>query len=268
VVPIYDGRFRVVQRDVVLADIDAQVKAGARHVTFGDPDFFNGPSHALRIVEALHAGHPGVTYDATIKVEHLLRHRELLPRLRDTGCLFVTSAVESVDDRVLGLLEKGHTRRDFFDVVTLCRDTGITLVPTFVAFHPWLTLEGYCELLDTIAALDLVDHVAPIQLAIRLLVPRGSRLLELADMRASVGPFDPRTLTYHWAHPDARVDRLHEEVRSIVGTMTTGSRRIVFADISALAHRRAGLPCPPPPSPSGVTVPYVDEPWYCCAEPV
>jgi radical SAM superfamily enzyme YgiQ (UPF0313 family) len=268
VVPIYDGQFRVVQRDVVLADIDAQVKAGARHVTFGDPDFLNGPSHALRIVEALHARHTGVTYDATIKVEHLLRHRELLPRLRDTGCLFVTSAVESVDDRVLGLLEKGHTRQDFLDVVALCRETGITLVPTFVAFHPWLTLEGYCELLDTIAALDLVDHVAPIQLAIRLLVPQGSRLLELQDMRASVGPFDPRTLAYQWSHSDARVDRLHEEVRSIVGGMTAGSRRLVFGEISALAHHRAGLLCPPPPSPIGVTVPYVDEPWYCCAEPI
>ena len=28
--------------DVVLADVRAQVAAGARHITFGDPDFFNG----------------------------------------------------------------------------------------------------------------------------------------------------------------------------------------------------------------------------------
>ena len=62
---------------------------------------------------ALHAAHPDVTYDVTIKVEHLLQHRELLPRLRDTGCAFVTSAVESVDDRVLALLDKGHTRAGF-----------------------------------------------------------------------------------------------------------------------------------------------------------
>ena len=46
------------------------------------PDFFNGPTHAMRIVEALHAAHPAVTYDVTIKVEHLLQHRDLLPRLR------------------------------------------------------------------------------------------------------------------------------------------------------------------------------------------
>src|SRR5205807_1271261 len=115
-------------------------------------------------------------YDVTIKVEHLLRHRDLLPRLVDTGCVFVTSAVESLDDRVLAILDKGHSRADFIEAVALCRHTGVALVPTFVAFHPWLTLDDYCDLIDTIAALDLVEHVAPIQLAIRLLVPEGSRL--------------------------------------------------------------------------------------------
>ena len=70
VVPVYGGQFRVVQADVVLADIDAQVAAGAQHITFGDPDFFNGPTHAMRIVERLHERHPSLTYDVTIKVEH------------------------------------------------------------------------------------------------------------------------------------------------------------------------------------------------------
>ena len=218
VVPIYGGQFRVVQKDVVLADVASQVSAGARHITFGDPDFFNGPSHALRIVEALHAKHAEVTYDVTIKVEHLLRHADLLPRLRETGCLFVTSAVESVDDRVLRLLDKGHTRRDFHRVAALCREARITFVPTFVAFHPWLTLESYCDLLDTIAALELIEQVAPVQLAIRLLIPQGSRLLELEEARALVGPFDAKTLTYRWSHPDPKVDRLHEEIRSVVSS--------------------------------------------------
>ena len=48
VVPVYQGQFRVVQREVVLADIRQQIAAGARHVTFGDPDFFNGPAHAMQ----------------------------------------------------------------------------------------------------------------------------------------------------------------------------------------------------------------------------
>jgi hypothetical protein len=268
IVPVYEGQFRVVQAEVVLADIDAQLRAGAEHITFGDPDFLNGPTHALRIIEALHAAHPGVTYDVTIKVEHLLAHRDLLPRLAATGCLFVTSAVESLDDRVLAILEKGHTRRDFLEVVSLCREAGLTLVPTFVAFHPWTTLTSYCELIDTIAKLDLIDHVSPIQLAIRLLIPQGSRLLEVADVNGCIETFDARTLTYRWRNSDPRVDLLQEEIMALVGSRAASDRFAAFAELSALAHERAGLRALELPA-FGVrpSVPYLSEPWYCCAEP-
>jgi hypothetical protein len=257
-----------VQPEIVLADIAGQVAAGAQHITFGDPDFFNGPTHAARLVQAFHLAHPGVTYDVTIKVEHLLQHRGLLPVLRETGCLFVTSAVESLDDRVLGLLDKGHTRQDFFDVVSLCRREGVTLAPTFVAFHPWTTVEGYCDLLDTLAALDLIDHVSPIQLAIRLLIPKGSGMLVLPDVAALAQTFDPETLTYRWTHPVPAVDALHEEVTGLVGGRTTAARRPMFEAISAAAHRRAGLAMPALPAAlDRPAVPYLSEPWYCCAEP-
>ncbi len=267
VVPVYGGQFRVVQTDVVLADIDAQVAAGAQHITFGDPDFFNGPTHAMRIVERLHARHPSLTYDVTIKVEHLLKQRALLPLLRDTGCLFVTSAVESIDDRVLAILDKGHTRADFEEAVALCRASGLTLVPTFVPFHPWMSLDDYCDLLDALVRLDLVDHIAPIQLAIRLLVPSGSRLLELPDVRALAGVFDPNTLTHRWEHPDPMVDALQADVSSLVGRRLTSHRRELFQAIAALAFERAGRPAPSLAAAPARDVPQFDEPWYCCAEP-
>lgn len=268
IVPVYNGEFRVVQPEVVLADVEAQVAAGAEHITFGDPDFFNGPTHAMRIVDALHARHPSVTYDATIKIEHLLEHRSLLPQLQATGCLFVTSAVESVNDRVLAALDKGHTRQDFIDAARLCRAAGVTLTPTFVAFHPWLTLEEYCDLVDTIEQLGLVAHVAPIQLAIRLLIPRGSRLLELEDIARRTGPFDPDTLAYPWAHEDPRVDALHKDVTAIVGSRLTADRAAVFNEISDHAHQRAGIVRAVTSSPdTPARVPFMSEPWYCCAEP-
>jgi len=265
VVPIYEGQFRVVQTEVVLADIAAQVGAGASHITFGDPDFFNGPTHAMRIVRALHDAHASVSYDVTIKVEHLLKHRDLVPLLHETGCAFVTSAVESIDDRVLAIFDKGHTRRDVIEAVTVCQDAGVTLMPTFVAFHPWLTLASYCELLDTIESLDLIDHVAPIQLAIRLLVPEGSRLITAPEMRPHLGGFDPATLTYRWSHPDPRVDLLHEELTRIVGARLAVDRRALFDAVSALAHERAAVSRrhDSRPARAGATVPYLNEPWYC-----
>ncbi len=268
VVPVYNGQFRVVQPEVVLADVGAQVAAGAEHITFGDPDFFNGPTHAMRVVEEMHRVHPSLSYDVTIKVEHLRHHADLLPRLRETGCLFVTSAVESLDDRVLTILDKGHTRRDFVAAVDLCLAASLTLMPTFVAFHPWTSLADYCDLVDTIAVLNLVDHVAPIQLAIRLLIPAGSRLLELSEVQALVREFDSKTLSHRWSHADPEVDRLQNDIAAIVGRRLTSDRREAFAAISALAHERAGVPEPAcVPMNAATAVPYLDEPWYCCAEP-
>jgi hypothetical protein len=257
VVPVYQGAFRIVQRDIVLADIRQQVEAGARHITFGDPDFFNGPAHALAIVEALHREFPAVTYDATIKIEHLLKHREHLSTLRRTGCAFVVSAVESLNDGLLALLEKGHTRADFLESVSLMRAAGVPLAPTFIAFTPWTTMEDYRQLLCLIAEQELIPNIAPIQLGIRLLIPEGSRLLELAEVRELVGPFDPKRLTYPWQHPDPTMDRLCEEVQSLAKRKT--SRAEIFAAIWDLA-RCGNLDIP---LADRTTIPYLTEPWYC-----
>ena len=235
IVPVYNGQFRVVPVDVVMADVRAQVGRGATHITFGDPDFFNGPTHARKVVEALHQEFPHVSYDVTIKVEHLLQHRELLPLLVRTGCAFVTSAVESVDDAVLEKLEKGHTRAGFIEAAGLCRAAQLTLVPTFVAFTPWTTLESYMDLVNVVDDLELTGHVAPVQWGIRLLVTFNSRLLELPDIQRVIGSFDPKTLTYPWDHPDPRVDELQR-------------RMMALAEQPRMARS---------------TVPYLDEPWYC-----
>ena len=265
VVPVYNGQFRIVPVDVVLADIRMQVELGARHITFGDPDFFNGIGHAMRVVDGVAREFAGVTYDLTIKVEHLLRYGDRLRRLQETGCLFVTSAAESFDDDVLTQLKKQHTRADIHEAVRRCREAGLTLTPTFVAFTPWTTLDGYCGFLEELDRFDLVDQVATIQLAIRLLVPYGSRLLELAPLRSSLQPFDPVRLTYPWRHPDSRVDALCSEIGEVVSRGLSSTRRDLFVRIWELAHARAGVVSGPHPhvSRGRVEVPYLNEPWYC-----
>ena len=268
IVPVYEGQFRVVPLDVVMADVRAQVAAGAQHISFGDPDFLNGPTHARHLIDRVAAEFPGLSYDVTIKIEHLLKHPEMIPLLRGTGCLFICSAVESIDNAVLGHLRKGHTRSDFVEVARLCREAGVILVPTFVAFTPWTTLEGYVELLDLLEEMDLVEQVAPIQLAIRLLVTAGSSLLELDDIRRVVSPFDAASLTWPWRHDDPRVDRLQAAVMRLVGTVSAMPRAQAFAAIAALAREHADVPAPPPRTTRRGPVPYVSEPWYCCAEPM
>ncbi|MEE8110437.1 MAG: CUAEP/CCAEP-tail radical SAM protein [bacterium] len=269
IVPVYQGAFRVVQRGVVLEDIRRQVARGARHITFGDPDFFNGVRHAVELVGSLHEEFPDLTYDVTIKVEHLLKHTRHLPRLRSTGCLFVTSAVESIDDHILEILDKGHTRADFIRAVRLFREIGLNLNPTFLPFTPWTTLSGYRELLSVLVELGLVEHVSPVQLAIRLLIPAGSRLLELPEGSEFAGEFDERALSHIWHHEDFRVDRLQRDVLNIVkrGEAQGETRREIFSQVWRAAHLAEGLEqadvpaLPVLPSPSAI--PFLTEPWYC-----
>lgn len=280
IVPVYQGRFFAVPIDLVIDDIRAQVDAGAQHISFGDPDFLNGPTHAHRIIERLSEQFPGITYDVTIKIEHLLKHADMLPSLARSGCLFITSAVESIDDQVLLQLAKGHTRADFVRAVQLCRAAGVTLMPTFVAFTPWTTVEGYVELLQTIDELGLVEQVAPIQLAIRLLVTTGSPLLELADIRTATSSFDPASLTWPWRHQDPRVDALQVAVMRLVGSKVGASRSEAFEAIRAVAAKRSDSGddathvrqsgCESRRHPNLTpqpAVPYMTEAWYCCAEP-
>jgi len=265
--PVYGGRFFVVPVGTVLADVRQQIEAGAAHVTFGDPDFLNGPRHALAVARALHAEFPGVTFDFTAKIDHLLAQRAHLAELARLGCAFVVSAAESLDDGALVHLAKGHTRADIVEALRLTRAAGIALRPTWVAFTPWTTLEGYREWLDFLATEGLVDHVDPVQYGIRLLVPPGSLLLELPAMTPHVGGLVPGGFHHRWTHPDPRVDRLAEAVAAAV---TAAAEReedagLTFDRVRLLAAAAAGVGAPPSvalakgrPRP-----PRLTEPWFC-----
>jgi hypothetical protein len=270
IVPVYNGVFRIVPREIVLEDVRRQIGAGAQHISFGDPDFFNGIGHAIPLVEEFHREFPNVTYDVTIKIEHLRKHEEHLPKLKETGCLFVISAVESVNDIFLSALEKGHTRADFLHVAATFRALDLTVHPTFVPFSPWTTVDNYLDLLRVLYDQQLTENVAPIQLGIRLLIPRGSRMLELEEIRRAIGPFDPQSLVYPWRHSDPRVDALSETVQGIAAAADRDklSRAMTFERIWVAAHRAAGI-APPVLSRAQTAraVPFLSEPWYCCAEP-
>ena len=149
---------------------------------------------------------------------------DMLALLRDTGCLFVTSAVESVDDEVLAEAAEGaHPRRLHRAPVAACRQAGVTLVAHVRAVHAVddrRRLSSTCS--NEIESLDLAEAVAPIQLAIRLLVTAESKLLELPEVRDLVDPFDAQSLTFPWRHPDPRVDELQRTVMQLVAGASGG----------------------------------------------
>ena len=263
--PVYGGRFFAVPREIVLADVRQQIEAGARHVTFGDPDFLNGPTHALAVARAVHAEWPDVTFDFTAKIEHLLRHRGHLPALQAAGCLFIVSAAESLSDVVLGHLEKGHTRADIATALAVTRQAGIALRPTWVAFTPWTTLDDYLEMLEFVEGEGLIDHVDPVQLTLRLLVPPGSALLTREAITPYLGPLDQAAFIRRWTHPDPRMDLLQREASRLVETAASGDAAATFYRLKALARATAGLPPEPAPvpDPARPRPPRLTEAWFC-----
>jgi radical SAM superfamily enzyme YgiQ (UPF0313 family) len=261
--PVYGGRFFTVPRETVLSDVRQLVEAGARHIDFVDADFLNGPGHALAIASAIHREHPDLTFNFTAKVEHVVRHGTRLEELRRFGCLFLVSAVESLSDRVLAELSKGHDREGAFAALALTRDAGIAFRPTFVAFTPWTRREDYLDILRWIGEEGLVESVDPIQLTLRLLVPPGSLLLGNESFRPHLGHLNATGLTYHWTHPDPGMDRLQKGVQSVVeeGLRSRRSSRELFHEIFDLAS--GGERVPGPLAESRERPARLTEAWFC-----
>jgi len=271
ITPVYEGRFFVVPEEIVLEGIRGFVSEGATHITFGDPDFLNGPGHSLRIVKAMHAEVPNITFDFTAKVEHLLKRRALLPAFADAGCLFAISAFESLSDIVLGNLNKGHSREDIYELLGIFKNTGITLRPTWVPFTPWTTIDDYVDLLEFISAGQLIHNIDPVQYSIRLLVPPGSALLTHGGIKPLLGPLDQPSFTYRWTHPDPRMEELQESVSEAVEQMTQSQETTfaMFERVRQLAYEARGEVARPlqPDLCVQKDLPRLTESWFCCAEP-
>lgn len=267
--PVYQGRFFVMPVEATLEDIRGLVRAGARHITFGDPDFLNGPTHSLRIVSRMQEEFPGLTFDFTAKVEHILKYRALIPQFAEAGCIFIVSAVESLSDAVLAHLDKGHTRADVEEAFRVVNHSGIALRPTFVSFTPWTTIDDFIEVLEFIERYELIDHVDPVQYSIRLLIPPGSLLLSRSETSAWLGPLVAESFTYDWAHPDPRLDELHKRVSQAVERAAREKQdaAVTFYRIKELAYSARGDAAPVKPLAclplSRLRPPRLTEAWFC-----
>lgn len=264
---VYDGRIRVVPRDSVVADIDALVEAGAKHITFGDADFLNAPAHSIGVLEEAHARHPEITFDATVKVSHILEHADSWTKMAELNLLFVISAFESTDDVTLEILDKNHTRADMESALSVMRAAGVHVRPTWLPFMPWTTTGDVADIFEFIATNDLAAATDPVQMAIKLLVPPGSLLLEHEAMQAHLEEYDPSALTWQWSFADPEVDVLWKDLDAIAaeasdcGAETVATLRTMAGVVAAASDR------PPSEMTASVPVPRLTESWFCCAEP-
>ena len=271
--PVFGGRLRIVQEDIVIKDIDNLVLMGAQHITFGDPDFLNGVKHSRSIVRRMHERFPHLTFDVTAKIEHILEDCEMIEELGRLGCLFIVSAVESLNNDILRYLDKGHTAADVVEALEITRSANVSLRPSLVSFTPWTTLDDFLEVLEFVEQHDLIYNIDPVQYSIRLLLPPGSWLLNIPEIKPFVGKLEQENFSYQWTNPDTRLDQLHRDVSKVVEEAARSKEdswitfyKIKDLTVEAVAGRTV--------SSENLKVltklerpPRLTEPWFCCAEP-
>jgi radical SAM superfamily enzyme YgiQ (UPF0313 family) len=275
---VYGGRSRPIELEQVLAGIDELVALGAGHIHFGDPDFLNRPQHALRVARRLHERHPELSFDATIKVSHLLRFPDVVDELAALGLCFVVSAFESTSDDVLEHLDKGHHGEDLGRAVEVLRAASVEPRPSLLPFTPWTTRADLLELLDFVAAFDLIPNVDPVQYGIRLLLPPGSLLLGVPDdvvLERSLVGYDPAELGYAWRSQDPLLDELADAFAQRAEEAASRDEAIeaTYRAIREQCYAAFDLLDPGVPEvrgrrgPAAAARPRLSESWFCCAEP-
>lgn len=266
---VHNGKFKAIPAEVVLHHIDELYNEGAKHITFGDPDFLNGPSHALKIVREMHRRHPDLTFDATIKVEHVLEYPHIWQEMRDLGLQFIVSAFEHSSDLILSKLAKGHTKADMIASLQILRAHDIEVRPSLLPFTPWTDRESIIDLIEFIFDYELLESVDPVQFAIRLLIPLNSLLL--ADPDLKMGPWNSEQLSFEWHNIDPQIDALQIDLSELAqqAEIKELSPQFAFAQIRNLIYDHFDL-VPEPRSiaeSNKCAKPRLSESWFCCAEP-
>src|SRR5206468_9344726 len=136
----------------------------------------------------------------------------------------------------------GHTTAEAVLALELLREHGIEMRPSFMPFTPWTTPRDVLEIIDFVAAHDLIANVDPVQYTIRLLVPEGSLLLKREDLREHLGPYQAERLSYSWRAADPSADRLQGRLSALVEQSVAAQEPagLAFSRIRAAVREAAG----------------------------
>jgi len=267
-VPIeFKGMFKTFGTEKIITDVTNQVEEGAKHISFNDPDFFNGPKHALKILQLLNEKHPSITYDSTIKVEHILKYPDYFQELKNLNMLFVISAFETTNDHVLNILQKNHSFNDLNKAVELSLENNIDIRPTWMPFSPWTEQNDLISIIKLIENYKLRETVDPIQLTIKLLVPKNSLILKRPEMKEYLLDYDPASFSYAWQYKFPNIDNIQNELFTYVLQHESENEYTQYLGLVDILESHTNETLLNSEKYSQRIVPKLSETWFCCAEP-
>jgi hypothetical protein len=181
--------------------------------------------------------------------------------------LFVVSAFESVDDGTLEVLDKGHTVNDMVRAIGLTRAAGVHIRPTWLPFMPWTTHDDIADIFEFICQHGLVGDTDPVQMSIKLLLPRGSLLVGHPEVAPHLRGYDSDALTWRWDFAHLETEVLHKELEAIAASASDCGQEAVatLEEMRVALTRATGRNLPSLGSPA--LGPRLTESWFCCAEP-
>lgn len=208
----YDGGVAAYEAETVLADCRQLAEEGVRHFCFIDAEFFNSRTIGAGVIERLADEIGPITFEFTTRVDHILDYGPLLEKLVALGLKRVTSALEFPSDRILRIFDKHIDVAHMRACIVEAERIGFELYPTFIPFTPWVEYDELLGFEDFLIETGLARVTDPTALQTRLLLFKGSPLLDSPWME-DIETVD-RGLWVEWTHPDRRVEELWRERRT------------------------------------------------------
>ena len=267
-VPIqFKGRFKTFSEKKIIDDISNQIELGAAHISFNDADFFNGPKYSLKILEKLNNEFPSVTYDSTIKVQHIIKYKDYFKELNNLNMLFVISAFETTNDLVLEILQKNHSARDLDESIEISKVNNIDIRPTWMPFTPWTETTDLHNIIKLIEKYQLRETVDPIQLTIKLLIPKHSLIIDRPEIKKYLGRYDTESFSYRWSYEDIKVDQLQKSLFNYVVENEELDEKDQYMGLVYLIQDLTENNIIYSHNYTYRDVPKLSETWFCCSEP-
>lgn len=135
--PILNGRYRWHSAEYVLRELQSvQDEFGHRAVIFYDDVYVINARRVMDVARGMIARRMDLVYRATTRADDVLRHPDLLPLLRDSGCVELCLGVESGSDAVLALNDKGMTVDKNRRAIRLIKEAGIRALTYMITGLP------------------------------------------------------------------------------------------------------------------------------------
>lgn len=152
-------KFRARSPENVVDEIEHWYKKGWRSFEVDDDNFTLDMKRAEKICDLILERKLDITWkcDNGIRADRLTK--ELLQKMKDAGCIYVSFGVEGGNNKMLAAVKKGEKIETVINAINMAKEVGLGVGATFIIGTPEETYEDFLDSLKIAKELP-VDHVS------------------------------------------------------------------------------------------------------------